>query len=50
VALRHFELLSRTETAQVLGITEEAGAKRTIRALNKLKAILAAMPGGVEGP
>ena len=49
VALRHFEQLSRAETAQVLGITEEAGAKRYIRALKKLKAILAAMPGGLEG-
>ncbi len=33
VALRHFEQLSRAETAQILGITEEAGAKRYIRAL-----------------
>ena len=41
VALRHFEQLSRAETAQVLGITEEAGAKRYIRALRRLKAILA---------
>jgi RNA polymerase sigma-70 factor (ECF subfamily) len=49
VALRHFEQLSRAETAVVLGITEEAGAKRYIRALKKLKAILAAMPGGLEG-
>ena len=49
VALRHFEQLSRAETAQVLGITEEAGAKRYIRALKRLKAILAAMPGGLEG-
>ena len=49
VALRHFEQLSRAETAQVLGITEEAGAKRYIRALKRLKAILAAMPGGPEG-
>ena len=49
VALRHFEELSRAETAQVLGITEEAGAKRYIRALRRLKAILAAMPGGLEG-
>ena len=37
------------ETAQVLGITEEAGAKRYIRALKRLKAVLAAMPGGLEG-
>jgi len=33
VALRHFERLSRAETAVLLGITEEAGAKRYIRAL-----------------
>src|SRR5262249_8791602 len=50
VALRHFEELSRAETAQVLGITEEAGAKRYMRALRRLKAILAARPGGSEGP
>jgi RNA polymerase sigma-70 factor, ECF subfamily len=49
VALRHFEQLTRSETAVVLGITEEAGAKRYIRALKKLKAILASMPGGLEG-
>jgi RNA polymerase sigma-70 factor, ECF subfamily len=49
VALRHFEQLSRAETAVVLGITEEAGAKRYIRALKKLKSILAAMPGGLSG-
>jgi RNA polymerase sigma-70 factor (ECF subfamily) len=50
VALRHFEQLSRAETAEVLGITEEAGAKRYIRALKRLKTILATMPGGREGP
>jgi RNA polymerase sigma-70 factor, ECF subfamily len=33
VALRHFEQFSRAETAAVLGITEEAGAKRYICAL-----------------
>jgi RNA polymerase sigma-70 factor, ECF subfamily len=50
VALRHFEQLTRAETAVVLGIAEEAGAKRYIRALKKLKTVLAAMPGGLEGP
>jgi RNA polymerase sigma-70 factor, ECF subfamily len=50
VVLRHFEQLTRAETAVVLGIAEEAGAKRYIRALKKLKTILAAMPGGLEGP
>ncbi len=49
VALRHFEQLSRSETAAVLGITEEAGAKRYIRAMKKLNAILAAMSGGLSG-
>ncbi len=49
VALRHFEQLNRAETAVVLGITEEAGAKRYIRALKKLKSILAGMPGGLSG-
>ena len=50
VALRHFEQLSRAETAQLLEITEEAGAKRYMRALRRLKAILAVQSGGSEGP
>jgi RNA polymerase sigma-70 factor (ECF subfamily) len=49
VALRHFEQLNRAETAQILGISAGAGAKRYIRAMKRLKAILAAMPGGLEG-
>jgi RNA polymerase sigma-70 factor (ECF subfamily) len=49
VALRHFEQLSRAETAAVIGVTEEAGAKRYIRAMKKLNAILAAMSGGLSG-
>jgi RNA polymerase sigma-70 factor (ECF subfamily) len=48
VALRHFEQLSRAETAQVLGIREEAAAKRYIRAIRRLKTILARSPGGSE--
>jgi RNA polymerase sigma-70 factor (ECF subfamily) len=49
LTLRHFEQLTRTETAQVLGIAEPAAAKRYVRALKRLKEILAAMPGGMEG-
>jgi RNA polymerase sigma-70 factor (ECF subfamily) len=49
VALRHFEELSRAETAQVLGISEEAAGKRYLRALRRLKAILEVQPGGLEG-
>ena len=37
-------------TAAVLGITEEAGEKRTSGVRKKLKTTLAAMPGGLEGP
>jgi RNA polymerase sigma-70 factor (ECF subfamily) len=49
LALRHFEQLNRAEAAQALRITEEAGAKRYIRALKRLKDVLAKMPGGLEG-
>ena len=49
LALRHFEQLTAAETARVLGISEEAAAKRYIRALKRLKQILAGMPGGLEG-
>jgi RNA polymerase sigma-70 factor (ECF subfamily) len=45
VVLRHFEELSNTEAAEVLGIEPPAASKRYIRALRRLKAILAAVPG-----
>jgi RNA polymerase sigma-70 factor, ECF subfamily len=48
LALRHFEQLGRAEAAQVLGITQEAGAKRYFRALKRLKDALATLPGGSE--
>jgi len=50
LALRHFEQLSRGDAALVLGISEDAGAKRYFRALKRLKGVLTAMPGGGEGP
>jgi RNA polymerase sigma-70 factor (ECF subfamily) len=49
LSLRHFEQLSRTESAQALGIEEAAASKRYIRALKRLKTILADLPGGLEG-
>jgi RNA polymerase sigma-70 factor (ECF subfamily) len=49
LALRHFEQLGRAEAAQVLGISQEAGAKRYFRALKRLKDALATLPGGWEG-
>jgi RNA polymerase sigma-70 factor, ECF subfamily len=49
LSLRHFEELTRAEAAKVLGIEEAAAAKRYVRALKRLKDVLAAMPGGLEG-
>jgi RNA polymerase sigma-70 factor (ECF subfamily) len=45
LALRHFEMLSNDETAQVLGIKKSAASNRYIRALKKLKDILAGLHG-----
>jgi RNA polymerase sigma-70 factor (ECF subfamily) len=45
LALRHFEQLSNSETAQELGLSEAAASNRFVRALKRLKAILAAVPG-----
>jgi RNA polymerase sigma-70 factor (ECF subfamily) len=47
--VRHFEQFSRAEAAQVLGISQDAGAKRYFRALKRLKDVLATLPGGGEG-
>jgi RNA polymerase sigma-70 factor (ECF subfamily) len=47
LALRHFEHLSPAETAQVLGIKEKAAGMRYVRALKRLKEILAGLPGGL---
>jgi RNA polymerase sigma-70 factor (ECF subfamily) len=49
LSLRHFEELTRVEAAKVLDIEEGAAAKRYVRALKRLKIILAALPGGLEG-
>jgi RNA polymerase sigma-70 factor (ECF subfamily) len=48
LSLRHFEEMSLAETALSLGIEESAAAKRYVRALKRLKAILANMPGGLD--
>ncbi len=41
IALRHFEELSSSETADVLGIEPAAASKRYVRALKRLKEIMA---------
>lgn len=45
LALRHFEELSNSESATVLGLSKTAASNRYIRALKRLKEILAALPG-----
>jgi RNA polymerase sigma-70 factor (ECF subfamily) len=47
VALRHIEQLTNAETAEVLGLEPSAASKRYVRALERLKEILSAMPGGL---
>ena len=49
LALRHYEQLTSSEAAQVLGIQERAAAKRYLRALARLREVLAEMPGGLTG-
>lgn len=41
--LRHFEELSNKETAQVLGIQENAASNRYVRALGRLKGLLGSL-------
>jgi RNA polymerase sigma-70 factor (ECF subfamily) len=45
IALRHFEELSNAEVAAVLGLSKTAASNRYIRAVRRLKDILATLPG-----
>jgi RNA polymerase sigma-70 factor, ECF subfamily len=47
LALRHFEHLTNAEAAGVLGVKEKAAGKRYLRALERLRDILAGIPGGL---
>jgi RNA polymerase sigma-70 factor (ECF subfamily) len=48
LVLRHFEELTNAEVARELQLKESAASKRYIRALHRLKEILASLPGGIE--
>jgi RNA polymerase sigma-70 factor (ECF subfamily) len=50
LVLRHFEMLSSEETAQVLGLKPSAAGNRHMRALKRLKEIMAQIPGLGDGP
>ncbi|MBV8315993.1 MAG: sigma-70 family RNA polymerase sigma factor [Planctomycetaceae bacterium] len=45
LVLRHFEMLSNDEAAQVLGLKPSAASNRHLRALRRLKEVLAEIPG-----
>jgi RNA polymerase sigma-70 factor (ECF subfamily) len=44
ITLRHFEELSNNETAEVLGISKTAASNRYVRALSRLRDMLAGLP------
>ena len=48
LAMRHYEQLTNMEVALVLGVPERTAAKRYLRALERLKNILAELPGGLS--
>lgn len=48
LALRHFEELTNSETARILGLTEQAASARYVRAVSRLRKVLEAIPGFLE--
>ena len=45
LALRHFEELTNSEVAEVLGIQVKAASIRYVRALKRLQEVLTQLPG-----
>jgi RNA polymerase sigma-70 factor (ECF subfamily) len=50
LALRHFEELSNREVAEVLGITQKTASIRYVRALRRLRVVLAQMTAYFQHP
>jgi RNA polymerase sigma-70 factor, ECF subfamily len=48
LALKHFEQLSTSEIAEVLGMSKAGAGSRYLRAIKRLREILSAMPGFEE--
>src|SRR5260370_31394571 len=48
LALKHFEQLSTSEIAEVLGMSKAGAGSRYLRAIKRLKAILSQIPGFME--
>jgi RNA polymerase sigma-70 factor (ECF subfamily) len=49
LALRHYDELSNDDVARLLGLTKGAASKRYVRALARLRSILEAVPGLLDG-
>lgn len=49
LVLRHFEEMSNSETAMILGISSTAAANRHVRALERIRRVLEGSPNGMEG-
>ena len=49
LALKHFEQLSTSEIAEVLGMSKAGAGSRYLRAIKRLKEILSQIPGFMEG-
>jgi RNA polymerase sigma-70 factor, ECF subfamily len=49
LVLRHYEQMTNVDAAAALGLEKSAASKRYTRALQKLKELLAALPGEVSG-
>jgi len=48
LAMRHFEELTNSEVAEVLGIQQKAASIRYVRAVRRLKEILSQLPGFLD--
>ncbi len=49
LVLRHYEQMTNVDAAAALGIEKAAASKRYTRALERLRELLADLPGGVDG-
>ncbi|WP_406696264.1 sigma-70 family RNA polymerase sigma factor [Singulisphaera sp. Ch08] len=50
IALRHFEELSNSEIAAILGLSKAAASNRYVRAMVRLQTILESLPGFLDRP
>ena len=50
IALRHFEQLGNVDASRVLGLEPSAASKRYVRAIRRLRELLARIPGMAEYP